>query len=742
MPTVNMQNVVDKNNSRSKQNNNPSTKKPNNSFVSGLNKTWAFRQKLSDFDNIFKVLIVVSRVITFIMYSLIYIIKSVFLLVFEVCKQNKIIRIVVLSIIVLFVVWLVDFTVNYGKIYPGVYVNDIDLGGKTADEAYQLIDEKYSSRLSGNNVVIYVNDEAKELGMTEQEGSGLAEQLSVDQAKQTVRYWKTNSVELDASFPIWDIVDDALNSTRGINNIFNRIGAFLFKKVIVPYAIYNSDALNDQIHKVNDTIGSPVVNPTCIMEDGQAKATEGSDGFLIHDDEFISQLNKAFFEANPEDCCFVPKLYTARQNISFNSAKSLSNQINSAMDKKVSFVYKNLNWDVDRLNLSNWINIGIDDNTDENQSGCSCAAFNNNYSIFANVDTNKVGSDILLHTRDQEQSNQDYSIKFEKQNSSILVKTEGDYDIPSIYEAVDSLNNLWLENARVSENGKNSFKPSDDNNDIKIEIKSTKVPESLSLDEAIKIGVVTTISEYSTNYSSGAGTENRNHNIALAASLVNNSICSANGGTWSFNQICGDCDASKGFLEAGAVLGNIYTKSIGGGVCQVATTIFNTVYDSGYEIVARYPHDLHMASYPAGRDAAINYPDLDLIWRNNENSDTLLQASSTGYSVSCKMLGVNPKYTVKTEVGEWSPGDPHASEIVIDPSKEKDSKYIQTSGSDGKSIVVKRLVYSTDGKLIREDSFKSNYKPKTEITVIGPGEEADKLLAENKARMKRDNDNW
>lgn len=203
----------------------------------------------------------------------------------------------------------------------------------------------------------------------------------------------------------------------------------------------------------------------------------------------------------------------------------------------------------------------------------------------------------------------------------------------------------------------------------------------------------------------------------------------------------GKCDASKGFLEAGAVFGNRYTKSVGGGICQVATTVFNAVYDSGFAIPVRYNHDLHIASYPAGRDAAINYPDLDLVWTNDSNSDVLMTESTTGYSITVNLLGVNPGYTVKSEVGEWGPGDPYQQEYVVDPEKEPNSEKVQTNGSDGKSIIVKRLVYNRNGELIRESEFKSVYKAKSEIIVLGPGDKANQLLASGQARMKDETDN-
>lgn len=251
---------------------------------------------------------------------------------------------------------------------------------------------------------------------------------------------------------------------------------------------------------------------------------------------------------------------------------------------------------------------------DDDMGGCSCSAFTGeNYCICALVDSNKAGEDILVHTREQNSSASNYSIKFVQDASGITVKTQGDFDMPNITEAIEGLNNHWLENAAVFEANHFSARGSTSDEAVHIEIGSTKVPESLSLENALSIGVVSTISTYTTTYSSGAGTENRNKNIALGAAALNNTICAANGGQWCFNDVVGDTTTDKGYLEASAILGNRYTKSVGGGICQVATTVFNCVYDSGFQIPVRYNHDLYMASYPEGRDAAINYPDLDLI---------------------------------------------------------------------------------------------------------------------------------
>ena len=86
------------------------------------------------------------------------------------------------------IIALIDYISFYGKIYPGVYVGEVDLGGKTIEEAETLINNTFNDRLTRNNVVIFVNEEAEKAGVQNDGGSGIAEELSIEQARQTVQY--------------------------------------------------------------------------------------------------------------------------------------------------------------------------------------------------------------------------------------------------------------------------------------------------------------------------------------------------------------------------------------------------------------------------------------------------------------------------------------------------------------------------------------------------------------------------
>ena len=117
-----------------------------------------------------------------------------------------------------------------------------------------------------------------------------------------------------------------------------------------------------------------------------------------------------------------------------------------------------------------------------------------------------------------------------------------------------------------------------------------------------------------------------------------------------------------------------------------------------------------------------------------------MQVTTNGYSVTCTLLGVKLNYQVETKLGDLKDTEPYTTEIVVDPTLPSGTVFIQTTGSNGKNISCIRNVYDKYNNLVISDNFISEYKPKTEIKVIGPGDEADNLLKQNLARYKNEND--
>jgi vancomycin resistance protein YoaR len=112
--------------------------------------------------------------------------------------------------------------------------------------------------------------------------------------------------------------------------------------------------------------------------------------------------------------------------------------------------------------------------------------------------------------------------------------------------------------------------------------------------------------------------------VQLVAHLVDNKLI-APGATFSFNGTTGERTAAKGFLEAPVIVNGELQTGLGGGVCQVSTTVFNAAFEAGLPITERTNHALYISHYPLGRDATVDYPSVDLKFVNDTGHWLLLR---------------------------------------------------------------------------------------------------------------------
>ena len=152
--------------------------------------------------------------------------------------------------------------------------------------------------------------------------------------------------------------------------------------------------------------------------------------------------------------------------------------------------------------------------------------------------------------------------------------------------------------------------------------------------QAKAMGITTRVAGYETIY---GGDPNRIHNVQLVAQLIDGKLI-APGATFSFNAATGDRTADKGFREAPVIINGELTTGLGGGVCQVSTTVFNAAYEAGLKITERTNHALYISHYPQGRDATVNYPDVDLKFVNDTAHWLLLRTFVGSYSLAGRAL--------------------------------------------------------------------------------------------------------
>ena len=247
---------------------------------------------------------------------------------------------------------------------------------------------------------------------------------------------------------------------------------------------------------------------------------------------------------------------------------------------------------------------------------------------------------------------------------------------------------------------------------------------------AVKVlGISGLVSSYETFY---GGVPNRIHNVQVVAHLIDGKLI-APGSTFSFNGTTGERTAAKGFLAAPVIVNGELQTALGGGVCQVSTTVFNAAYEAGPPITARTNHSLYISHYPLGRDATVNYPDTDLKFVNDTGHWLLLRTFVGSYSLIVSLYGTPQHRRVETVTAPLRVVAAPAVTRTLDRSLKPGQVVVDDPGVPATSTSVRRRVYARDGKLLSDATWVSNYVSMPELMRFGPKPERPKLSAATNA---------
>lgn len=618
--------------------------------------------------------------------------------VFRALSKSKIAIAIVAAVVLFGAIALVDLGMNWGKVYPGVSVGSVELGGKTIDEAQALLESTYAPRLENKQVLVFANEEAsRDVGAALEQSSdnALAEQQSVDEAKASKVLWTTDAPSLSASFDARGLAERALALGREDGGIIVRGEALLFGKSLEPTVTFDAQAVDELAKQVDAAIGDVRVDFDIQVTDGVAQIVEGHDGNMVDRTVFATQIGEALLTEGVDRAAFVAQAEYAPLRVSREEAQRVCDSVNRAISPGATFSYEGTAWSATAADIGSWVKTRVV----ETEGG---------YALEPYFDQD-IAKGIMINHLMTTLDGDAIKVTFEISGDEQIVHTETDETIPVAHDAVSELEGVLFGSA--GDEDSLGAAPV-------IEVASKQIPDTMPLSDALENGVISSIASFTTEYTAEPAA--RQHNIHLGADLLNNSIVKANGGTWSFNDITGDYNEEAGFQGAGAIFDGEYVDAVGGGICQVATTVFNAVYDSGFPVLTRHNHTLYIASYPAGRDAAVAYPYLNLVWENDSSSDVLLATSHTDTTVTVTLYGVNPEYQVSTAVGEWEAGEKFKTKTTVDENLAPGSSYVKTVGADGRKISIVRTVKDKTGTIVHEDLFSSTYDPKNEVIVEGP----------------------
>ena len=255
-----------------------------------------------------------------------------------------------------------------------------------------------------------------------------------------------------------------------------------------------------------------------------------------------------------------------------------------------------------------------------------------------------------------------------------------------------------------------SIKP---NIDVTVKVPIESVTPEITSEELSRIDGI--IGSYRTNFSPNI--EGRNENIRLAAQYMNNYLLMP-GEVFSYNKVTRLKTVSNGYKNATVIVNGEIEEGLGGGVCQVSSTLYNSVLYSGLEIVQRRPHSIPSSYVNYGRDAVVSDNAIDFKFKNNYDFPVYLKTYVGSSSVTVTIYGNTGSVPEIDIISNVVSVKPRAVKYIDDPNLEKGKEVVKTKGRDeirSETYVVINGVK----KLVSKDRYPSQ----TKVIMRGTKEE-------------------
>ena len=227
------------------------------------------------------------------------------------------------------------------------------------------------------------------------------------------------------------------------------------------------------------------------------------------------------------------------------------------------------------------------------------------------------------------------------------------------------------------------------------------------------------LSQFSTSFTS-SGYNRSNNNILSSAKL--NGLVLMPGEEFSYNQAVGQRTKAAGFRKAGAYSNGKVVQEVGGGICQVSSTLYNAVLYANLEIVERTNHYFNPGYVKAGLDATVSWGGPDFRFKNNRNYPIRIVTDTSGKKLKVYIYGLktDDDCTVVLDP-RYISSVPYKTTYQKDPSLATGETRVISSGSNGCKTATYKYVYDKNGTLISSECIsRDTYSPHNKVVAVGP----------------------
>jgi len=494
----------------------------------------------------------------------------------------------IIIILLLIGVTFVGFEIRYkNKFYPGISIGNKSVGGQTYEEAYGYFKKEVEKlQKEGIQISFKSSDNAREVNIP-MSVTGLTADNSVEYF--TIGEWES---ELKEAYGLG-------RKANIVISLKERSELFFYKKSFNFPIIVQREAVNSLLEDELSGFLKESITAEFLLINGKISISEEKVGEVINKEEVVSaleyklaqfDLTKAVFKSSVD----IPKVTGADLKPFLGFAENIAKEIN------LVFEYRGYRWKVKGSKLATWLTIKegkieIDDVKLENY-------FTNTVAKFIN--------------------NPPRNSRFEMHNGKLIEIVPGrSGNIVNGYKALQTLNYSLTDLT---------------GNTIKIPIETIEIEPKVTKDTIEKYHIKDLDGEVRTNFT--GSTLDREYNIKIGAATITG-ILIAPGAEFSTVSAIGPVTEKEGYKKELVIKKDKTIKEFGGGLCQIATTLFRLALNAGLPITERTNHRFVVNYYGAGLDATIYGPHPDFRFVNDTNDYLLLQARVEGKQVVMELYG-------------------------------------------------------------------------------------------------------
>ena len=225
------------------------------------------------------------------------------------------------------------------------------------------------------------------------------------------------------------------------------------------------------------------------------------------------------------------------------------------------------------------------------------------------------------------------------------------------------------------------------------------------------------LASYTTSYASS--NSNRSTNIALAASKINGTVLMP-GEEFSFNGTVGKRTAAAGFKIAGVYSNGQVTNDYGGGICQVSSTLYNSVLRANLEITNRVNHTFTVGYVPIGLDATVSWGSPDFKFKNSRSYPIKIVATTANKKITVSVYGLKEDVEYEVELVSYKTGTvPYTTVYTTDSSLAPGKTKVVQPGSNGAKSEAYKILKLNGKEVSRTLLSKDTYSPHNQIIARG-----------------------